>query len=43
MDIRQKITVDGGSLHKLNIGDVVLADRGFNIAETVAMECAASV
>ena len=39
----KKITEDSGYLNKLNVGDVVLADRGFNIAETVAMECAASV
>ena len=38
----KKITEDSGYLNKLNVGDV-LADRGFNIAETVAMECAASV
>ena len=34
--IRQYITVDCGYLNKLQAGDVVLADRGFNVEDSVA-------
>ena len=36
----KKITEESGFLDKLIPGDIVLADRGFNISESVGMQCA---